>query len=664
MSLVLEGLSLVLEAGGLAIDCVCCIKEKCEAIACVNDVDCDEAGKTPDAECFCRKKNCTSDPACQGDDDCPSGQECVDGICVSVCRGQPCGTDGDCPDNCVCLEGGCWDQQNVYYCHGDPDDSTADGECKQGVPQLSKGGPYLTYSLCAQSGCKSKFSCNPVIGDCYPDAAGTFEDLPTCQTNCGDGDDQGRCCESKVCYDANGNVTGVTQQCAEKGINGTPCCGGGKEPIDPDNPGAGERCVDTNSCSKKNCISDLPQEPPYCRTFRQFNSLFDDCDLCPTLGLGPCCYEVDGVATCDMHDKGYCTDVLGGTWKGNSWFTCEDARESQVDLLLDFACPDCNGAGDCSCGGNRYCYGQKCHDCNNPTTVSHLSFTRIDTEPKIGDQWKFRSRDCNGGVSTQDQSIDIYGEKHDGSSQLLTTVDNSSTNSIGQTVWTNDSTECYQFLTARKTVGNPDEAQLCAEKTAAGDPWPPVGCEPIQVNSQGECECPGGANCSGDDNDLANATYFWSPLNRPPPEGLIYTDAAWPCVSSYRTQWWEEHTSQALMIDTGETDVNGAPCFQSKSSSFTYLRLLAYLPGTGWTDVTDDWIDSTTNANETFTDLLRSEYYSEDELPFLDECEPSSVKVEEGSAGVYQELYNVGCEKPDPLSNCGGGKFRTENPLP
>ena len=154
MSLILEGLSLVLEAGGLAMDCACCIKEKCEAIACVKDIDCDEAGKTPDAECFCRKKSCTSNPACQGDEDCPDGQECVDGVCVSKCRGQPCSADGDCPEECVCLEGGCWNEESVYYCHGDPDDSNADGECKQGVPQVSKGGPYLTYGLCAQSGCK------------------------------------------------------------------------------------------------------------------------------------------------------------------------------------------------------------------------------------------------------------------------------------------------------------------------------------------------------------------------------------------------------------------------------------------------------------------------------------------------------------------------------
>jgi hypothetical protein len=369
-----------------------------------------------------------------------------------------------------------------------------------------------------------------------------------------------------------------------------------------------------------------------------------------------------------MHDRGQCENVLDGEWKGNNWFDCENARDPDVDLLLDFACPDCNGAGDCSCGGNGYCYGQKCHDCNNPTTVNHLTHVIIDMNPKIGDRWKFRSRDCNGGVSTQDQAIDVYGEKFDGTKQMLTTVDNGQPNSIGLTEWTNNSTECYRFLTARKRVGAPDEAQLCAEKTAAGDPAPPVNCRPTPIGTQGECECPGGPNCSGDDDSLANATYSWEPWNRAPPAGLIYNNSE--CFDSYATEWWVENTNQTLMIETEQTDIDGFPCFQNKSTGFTYIRLLAYLPGTGWTDVTDDWVDSTTNVppdaiNAGITDLLRYEYYSEDELPFDPEgCEPSGFIEQEGSNGVYQELYDVGCEKPDPLANCGGANFSSENPLP
>jgi hypothetical protein len=124
------------------------------------------------------------------------------------------------------------------------------------------------------------------------------------------------------------------------------------------------------------------------------------------------------------------------------------------------------------------------------------------------------------------------------------------------------------------------------------------------------------------------------------------------------------------MIETSQTDGDGFPCLQGKSSGFTYFRLLAYLPGTGWTDVTDDWVDSTTNVTPEaieagYNDLLRYEYYYEDEQPFDPEtCEPSGFIEQEGSEGVYQELYDIGCEKPDPLSDCGNSNFSSENPLP
>lgn len=648
MSLILEGVALAIDGAALVIDCACCIKEKCEAIVCANDVDCDEAGKTPDAECFCRAKKCTSNPSCVNDDDCPDGYECVDGICVPECRGQPCTGDGDCPDDCVCLEGGCWNKDNVYYCHGDPDDSNADGECKEGVPELSKGGPYLSYGLCAQSGCKSKFSCNPVIGDCYPDAAGIFEDLPTCQTNCGDGTDQGRCCESVVCYDADGNVTGVTQQCAELGINGTPCCGGSKVPIDPDNPGAGERCVDTNSCSKQNCISDPPLQTGQvgCRTFRQFNSLFDDCDLCPTLGLGPCCYEVDGVATCDMHDKGYCTDVLGGTWKGNNWFTCEDARESQVDLLLDFACPNCNGAGDCSCGGNEYCYGQKCNDCNNPVTVDHLSYTTIDENPRRKDEWKFRSRDCEDGVSTQDQQIDIYGQWPDGTRDLLFSVDNSDTNSIGQTLWTNTN-GCYWKLVARKTVGSPDTATLCKEKTQH---FGNEGCN-CTVNSyiyptindpQPE---PDGSNIS-----IGRTT------NEPPFFVWQWKTADYPnCLGTKGQEWWWVNERRvAVRTDDGvlkQTLEENFAIYQCVDGEFV--------------DVTDDAITYPKEITQEFCggiptpvgSALRRSYSVRD-------ANGPNCQAQAGwdSFGDFAETPVLNDGWREPRFNCEN--FRVENPLP
>ena len=661
MSLILEGVSLAIEGAALVIDCACCFKEGCEALACRFDEDCADAGLNQNSVCFCRAKRCTSNPSCGIDEDCPEGYECVNGLCVPICLGQPCTADGDCHPLCKCIDGGCFLERQLYYCHGDPNDDTAPGECKKGKPEKDLGGPYLSYGLCAASGCEAKFSCNPVAGDCYPDPNGQYEELTECQKACGDVDnDLGRCCESTVCYDADGEVISVTAKCAQQGLGGQPCCGGQMEPIDPNNPAFGEKCENTVPCRKGVCISDEPQPFPSCRTFRQFNSLFDNCDDCPSLGLGPCCYEVDGVATCDMHDKGTCEDVLNGEWKGNNWFTCEDARDPQVDLLLDFACPNCNGKGDCACTGDQYCYGQKCRDCNAPLAVNDQGFVILDQMPIIGDKWEFRSRDCNDGVSTQDQAINIYGQRADGTNDLLVSIDNSDVNSTGLTQWTYDSTECFVALTARMAVGE-SPAVLCRQKTEGGNREPPVNCNPIPVGEEGECECPGGPDCSEDDESLAQASYSWSPFTDRLPDGLILK----VCARQYRTQWWVETSSQTLMIDSGQTNIDGDTCYIGKTSSFQYIRLLAYLSTTGWTDVTDDWVDSTTNADEVFTDLLRAEYYSEDLGPLdPDWCEPSGIDVKEGSFNVYQELYDVGCEKPDPLADCGGANFRFGNPLP
>ena len=112
-----------------------------------------------------------------------------------------------------------------------------------------------------------------------------------------------------------------------------------------------------------------------------------------------------------------------------------------------------------ACEDDEYCYGQKCLECSSPTPVNSDGYVGIDNNPKAGDEWKFRSRDCNEDVSTQDQTIDIYGiKKEDGTRVFLTSVDNSADlDSFGRTAWTNESNE-YRSLVARKQVGSPDNA--------------------------------------------------------------------------------------------------------------------------------------------------------------------------------------------------------------
>lgn len=662
MSLVLEGLSLAIEAGGLVIDCACCIKEKCEAIACAKDIDCNEAGKTPDAQCFCRAKKCTSNPSCVNDEDCPDGQECVDGVCLPKCRGQPCSTDGNCLDDCVCLEGGCWPESEVYYCHGDPNDPDAEGECKKGVPQVTKGGPFLTYGMCAQSGCKAQFSCNPLACDCYPDRLGAYYDLVSCQQACcGGSGDLGRCCESRVTYDADGNVTNVTQGCAATvpdpvtGADRT-CCG------DCDNK-------PTSACPKELCISDDPLQNGQAgtRVFRQFNSLFSNCDLCPTVTIGPCCYEKDGQPTCDMHDRGECENVLDGEWKGNNWFDCENARDPDVDLLIDFACPNCNGAGDCECGGRGFCHGQKCRDCNNPVTVSNTSFERIDNNPIIGDKWKFRSRDCNGDVSTQDQEIVIYGEKSDGTRVLLTTVDNSEANSDGLTEWTFEEEGCFSFLVAQKAVGNPNEAQLCMDKIGMNDTRPPANCEPTESPNEGECECYGtseaGKNCE-DDGSLAYAIQSWGPMDTPPDQArwTWKDDVTEDCRQQYSFRWWYETQGQEIYLNVEECPDGVDQVTDTITEYYIYYSLLMWEPGKGWTDVTDKYVKGLPYTIGGFGIEIPNGL-REESVETLSGCDGGS-SIEMGSQGVYQGLAPPPCEIPDLNENCPQRNISSENPLP
>ena len=670
MSLILEGAALAIDGAALIIDCACCIKELCDKRACVTESDCDEAALQPGAECFCRGNECTSDPSCTDDDDCPDGLICLNGMCVSPCQGQPCGTDGDCPEVCVCVDGGCYDPDSIYYCWKQVKDEqgnnipTADQElqCSQGVPippmYSQGGGPFLSYALCAASGCGAKFSCNPVICDCYPDPAGPYEEISQCQSECcGGTGDLGRCCASTVCYDADGNVTEVTQQCDE-------CCGGGQppdlQPIDPDNPDAGLRCVNTVPCKREDCISDgrLQNGQAGCRTFRQFNTLFDNCDLCATSLLGPCCYEVEGVAICDMQDKGTCEDVLNGEWKGNNWFTCEDARDSQVDLLLDFACPNCNGEGDCACGGNGYCYGQKCLDCINPTTVNtDAEGTIIDNNPKAGDKWKFRVRSCTDGVSYPEQDVNIFAERPDGTKKLVTTINNrdGEIDSFGRTLWTFGEEECFRFLVAQKMVGNPDEVQLCMEKEAAGNPLPPPGCEP----PSGMCPCPDPElpGCPDDQRDLV---YTYGPSEAPPQERWKFKDSTTPeCRAKYAFMWYQETGFQSYDEEIPCEDFFVLNTVQESFGRFKYLMWKPG-PGGGWTDVTDQYVEGLPYTPPGYNEVPNGL-----SIEIVDEFNGCDGIVQSVAASEGLVDIPIPCEVPDLNANCPQSRnMRSENPLP
>ena len=649
MSLVLEGFALAIEAGGLIIDCACCIGEKCDLRACLTEIDCTDAGG-PNADCYCRGNQCVDDPSCTDDDDCPDGLVCINGECLSPCRGQECTGNADCPEECICVDGGCFDPNSIYYCHGDPDDSLADGQCAKGVPEVSKGGPYLSIGLCAQSGCKSKFSCNPVLGDCYPDAAGNFEDLPTCQMNCGGGGDQGRCCKSVVCYDADGEVISVVQGEAD-------CC---------------------PSCTKDRCISDLPQEPPYCRTFRQFNSLFDNCDLCATIDIGPCCHlDENDKQVCSMVDRGECENVLNGEWKGNNWFDCENARDPDVDLLLDFACPDCNGQGDCSCEDGEFCFANRCNSCQNPNTnptktgavteVRSDNYTVIDGDPRVYRKYYFRVLTCPGQNLDQvkNEPVNIYGKLvGDDVYTLLLTVDNRDVDSLGYTTYDDD--ECYTEIVARKADGTPSRIGLCYF-------WqdPPIS-RPNCLPVISECYCfagdefveatnPVGAtvNCNQPDGiDMINESWDWVRIT-PQSANIPIVDINYTVngcsekLYADSTGFWMREIYSYLW--SGDCD----------SSVYTYEedRYIAALPDGSTADVTDEWFTPLPRGKYE-NSLIRTTHY------VCDECnEDGDCTVDRQCVGSFCENIlelTPPMEKPDPLMTCDPIRIKltSPNPLP
>ena len=379
MSLATQGLNLIREGFALAIDCACCIAEQCDNIPCVSSRECQEAGLVPDATCKCLQGQCTS-LDCLTDEDCPEGYYCLDGVCVPNCTGEPCTEDFDCNDGCVCAGGQCFPASDMVYCQRDPDDLEADPRCRFGRPSdpsLIVGGPFTSYGICCFVGCDCKYICNPVSYACDPNPDGEYGSQSECEGACGDPDDLGRCCQSVVDYDENGKAISYET-------------------------GPADVCPSTREW----CKSDPPVEPPGQRTFRSFNPLFDNCDLCPVNAQGPCC--LDGECKMGL-DRLECEDA-GGEFKGDSWIDCETPRDPSVGQFFDYACPGCNGQGDCACEDNEFCDGMACSECGDnlfDVTPGQTTFTGIELS-KPSKLYVY-IRDCKFGERIDgDREVSVY----------------------------------------------------------------------------------------------------------------------------------------------------------------------------------------------------------------------------------------------------------------
>jgi len=89
----------------------------------------------------------------------------------------------------------------------------------------------------------------------------------------------------------------------------------------------------------------------------------------------------------------------GGTFKGNSWIDCETARDPEVGAIYKYACPDCNGLGDCDCKFGEKCDGLKCVPCGDTVVVVEKlnPDKRTGVNVAVGDTVQIYHRNCING---------------------------------------------------------------------------------------------------------------------------------------------------------------------------------------------------------------------------------------------------------------------------
>lgn len=113
------------------------------------------------------------DPLCSEDADCPTGEVCLDGVCVSGC-----GSDEECPEGFACIQPETGDGPGVCR---EADECQNDSECGQGevcqkIIDPDTGTPSTT-GACVVNPCPSGFSYSS--GECEPDPCSDDEDCPS-----------------------------------------------------------------------------------------------------------------------------------------------------------------------------------------------------------------------------------------------------------------------------------------------------------------------------------------------------------------------------------------------------------------------------------------------------------------------------------------------------
>ncbi len=289
----------------------------------------------------CIEGACTIVGACVNDGDCQQGQQCVDGICVGA---GACASHADCPGGQRCKNGAC--TSIILACASNIDCASFDyspSACTSGACAWAIDSPFICSS---DANCAAGQKCE--AGICRPEDQRCLVDA----------DCQGQICRSNsdyVCYivpcnnDAN-CPNPATQDCV-LGVCAAGAGGGGACETHADCPG-GQRCV-RGSCT---VITNACESVTDCAQFEDINH----CDtLAGVCAWPPPIFQCSSDGFCDGGKKcesGRCQNEVERCLYDSECPAGQVCRESDHICMIVY----CNSQFDCPNPAMQQCVGGFC----------------------------------------------------------------------------------------------------------------------------------------------------------------------------------------------------------------------------------------------------------------------------------------------------------------